>query len=101
MPFDPGAAFDHLFADGETFELGKLPVRVMLSPGHTLGSITFVVGGDAAFVHDTLMQPDSGSSRADFPGGDAAALYRSINAIMALPGADAPVRRSRLLQGRA
>ena len=83
--FDAGAAFDHLFADGETFELGKLPVRVMLSPGHTLGSITFVAGDDAAFVHDTLMQPDSGSSRADFPGGDAAMLYRSIQAILALP----------------
>jgi glyoxylase-like metal-dependent hydrolase (beta-lactamase superfamily II) len=83
--FDVDTVFDHLFADGETFQLGKLPVRVMLSPGHTLGSITFVVGDDAAFVHDTLMQPDTGSSRADFPGGDAAMLYRSIQAILALP----------------
>ena len=57
----------------------------MLSPGHTLGSITYIVGDDAAFVHDTLMFPDSGSSRADFPGGDAATLYRSIQAILALP----------------
>ncbi len=83
--FDVDAAFDRLFADGDTFHIGVLPVRVMLSPGHTLGSITYVVGDDAAFVHDTLMYPDSGSSRADFPGGDAAALYRSIQAILALP----------------
>jgi glyoxylase-like metal-dependent hydrolase (beta-lactamase superfamily II) len=56
----------------------------MLSPGHTLASITYVVG-DAALVHDTLMVPDSGTSRADFPGGDAAVQYRSIKAILALP----------------
>jgi len=60
-------------------------VRVILSPGHTLGSITYVVGDDAALVHDTLMVPDSGTSRADFPGGDAAILYRSIQQILALP----------------
>lgn len=83
--FDIDAAFDHLFADGDSFRIGTLPVRVMLSPGHTLGSITYVVGEDAAFVHDTLMYPDSGTSRADFPGGDAAILYRSINEILALP----------------
>jgi len=85
--FDIDAAFDRLFADGDTFKIGSLGVRVMLSPGHTLGSITYVVGGDAAFVHDTLMQPDSGTARADFPGGDAATLYRSIRAILALPDA--------------
>jgi len=83
--FDVGLAFDRLFADGDTFEIGTLPVRVMLSPGHTLASITYVVGDDAAFVHDTLMYPDSGTSRADFPGGDAGVLYRSIQAILALP----------------
>jgi glyoxylase-like metal-dependent hydrolase (beta-lactamase superfamily II) len=83
--FDVDADFDRLFADGDTFAIGSLPVRVMLSPGHTLGSITYVVGDDAALVHDTLMYPDSGSSRADFPGGDAATLYRSIQAILALP----------------
>jgi glyoxylase-like metal-dependent hydrolase (beta-lactamase superfamily II) len=83
--FDVNLAFDRLFADGNTFEIGTLPVRVMLSPGHTLASITYVVGDDAAFVNDTLMVPDSGSSRADFPGGDAAVLYRSIQAILALP----------------
>lgn len=85
--FGADNAFDRLFADGDAFQIGRLPVRVMLSPGHTLGSITFVVGDDAGFVHDTLMVPDSGSSRADFPGGDAAVLYRSIKAILALPGA--------------
>jgi len=84
--FDVDADFDRLFADGDTFDIGSLPVRVMLSPGHTLGSISYLVGDDAAFVHDTLMFPDTGSSRADFPGGDAAMLYRSIQAILALPG---------------
>lgn len=83
--FDVDLAFDRFFADGDTFKIGTLPVRVMLSPGHTLASITYVVGDDAAFVHDTLMVPDSGSSRTDFPGGDAAVLYRSIQAILALP----------------
>jgi glyoxylase-like metal-dependent hydrolase (beta-lactamase superfamily II) len=83
--FDVDADFDRLFADGDSFKIGGLAVRVMLSPGHTLGSVTYIVGDDAAFVHDTLMFPDSGSSRADFPGGDAATLYRSIQAILALP----------------
>ncbi len=82
--FDPEADFDRLFVDGDTFKIGDLDVRVMLSPGHTLGSITYVVG-DAAFVHDTLMQPDAGTSRADFPGGSAADLWESIQAILALP----------------
>lgn len=82
--FDVAAAFDRLFADGETFAIGDLPARVTLSPGHTLGSITYIVGEDAAFVHDTLMYPDSGTSRADFPGGDAAMLYRSIQRILSL-----------------
>jgi glyoxylase-like metal-dependent hydrolase (beta-lactamase superfamily II) len=83
--FDVHTAFDRLFADGDGFKLGGLDVRVMLSPGHTLGSVTYIVGDDAAFVHDTLMVPDSGTSRADFPGGDAGELYRSIQAILALP----------------
>lgn len=83
--FDPEADFDHLFRDGDRFEIGNLPVRVMLSPGHTLGSITYVVGDDAAFVHDTFMQPDVGTSRADFPGGSAGELYDSLQAILALP----------------
>jgi glyoxylase-like metal-dependent hydrolase (beta-lactamase superfamily II) len=79
-----GSQWDRLFADGDTFSIGDLPVRVMFSPGHTLASITYVIG-DAAFVHDTLFQPDFGTARADFPGGDAAELYRSIQAILALP----------------
>ncbi len=82
--FDPQRDFDHLFADGDRFEIGSLPVRVMLTPGHTLGSITYVVGSDAAFVNDTFMQPDVGTSRADFPGGSAATLYDSLQAILAL-----------------
>lgn len=82
--FDPARDFDRLFAEGETFRIGDLQARVMLSPGHTLGSITFVCG-DAAFVHDTLMQPDVGTSRADFPGGNTEQLWDSIQAILALP----------------
>lgn len=85
--FDPERDFDRLFADGDTFRIGSLPVRVMLSPGHTLGSVTYVVGSDAAFVHDTLMHVDVGSSRADFPGGDAGQLWDSIQRILELPEA--------------
>src|SRR6056297_939308 len=85
--FDPDGDFDHLFEDGDTFKLGNLDVRVMLSPGHTLGSITYVVGDDAAFVHDTLMHVDVGTSRADFPGGSSNELYDSLQAILALPDA--------------
>lgn len=83
--FDPAADFDHLFEDGDNFEIGSLPVRVMLSPGHTLGSVTYVVGDDAAFVHDTFMMPDVGTSRCDFPGGTAGELYDSLQDILALP----------------
>lgn len=80
-----GSQWDRLFAEGDTFQIGELQGRVMFSPGHTLASITYVIG-DAAFVHDTLFQPDFGTARADFPGGDAAELYRSIQAILSLPG---------------
>lgn len=83
LPAD-GSQWDRLFRDGETFTLGDLPVRVMHSPGHTLASITYVIG-DAAFVHDTLFQPDFGTARADFPGGSAHQLWHSIQAILALP----------------
>lgn len=79
-----GSQWDRLFAHGDRFMVGNVPVAVMFSPGHTLASITYVAG-DAAFVHDTLMMPDSGSSRADFPGGSSAALYDSISAILAMP----------------
>ena len=79
-----GSQWDRLFAEGEEFTIGDIPVRVMFSPGHTLASITYVAG-DAAFVHDTLMKPASGTSRADFPGGDSAQLWDSIREILALP----------------
>ena len=83
LPVD-GSQWDRLFAEGDRFRIGDLEGRVMLSPGHTLSSISYVFG-DAAFVHDTLMIPDSGTSRADFPGGDAKVLYRSIRALLDLP----------------
>lgn len=79
-----GSQWDKLFADGETFKIGNLDARVMFSPGHTLASITYVIG-DAAFVHDTLFMPDSGTARADFPGGSSKALWQSIQDILALP----------------
>ncbi|MGV1795322.1 MBL fold metallo-hydrolase [Rhizobium sp. A37_96] len=79
-----GSQWDRLFKDGETFQVGNVPVTVFFSPGHTMASVTYVAG-DAAFVHDTLMMPDSGSSRADFPGGCSHDLYRSIRRILALP----------------
>lgn len=78
-----GRQWDRLFADGDRFKIGELDARVMFSPGHTLASITYVIG-DAAFVHDTLFMPDSGTARADFPGGSARALWNSIQAILAL-----------------
>ena len=79
-----GSQWDRLFADGDTFEIGDLKGQVIFSPGHTLASISYVIG-DAAFVHDTLMMPDSGTSRADFPGGSASDLYTSIERILSLP----------------
>ena len=79
-----GSQWDRLFAAGDEFMVGEIPVKVMFSPGHTLASITYVAG-DAAFVHDTLMMPESGTSRADFPGGDAEQLWDSIRAILDLP----------------
>ncbi|CAN7734344.1 MBL fold metallo-hydrolase [Neorhizobium tomejilense] len=84
LPVD-GSQWDRLFSDGETFSIGEIEVDVMHSPGHTLASITYVAG-DAAFVHDTLFMPDSGTARTDFPGGSASALWSSIQAILALPG---------------
>ena len=79
-----GSQWDKLFTAGETFKVGGIPARVVLSPGHTLASITYVIG-DAAFVHDTLFMPDSGTARADFPGGSAVKLWSSIQDILALP----------------
>jgi glyoxylase-like metal-dependent hydrolase (beta-lactamase superfamily II) len=79
-----GSQWDRLFADGETFSIGGIPAKVMFSPGHTLASITYVAG-DAAFVHDTLFMPDSGTARCDFPGGSSKRLWQSIQDILALP----------------
>jgi len=79
-----GSQWDHLFADGEQFVVGELDARALLSPGHTLCSITYVIG-NAAFVHDTLFMPDSGTARCDFPGGDARQLWGSIQRILRLP----------------
>lgn len=79
-----GSQWDKLFAEGEAFKVGDLPAKVLFSPGHTLASITYVIG-DAAFVHDTLFMPDSGTARADFPGGSAKVLWASIQEILSLP----------------
>ena len=81
--FDPDRDFDRLFEEGDRFAIGGLEARVWLSPGHTLGSITYLVG-DVAFVHDTFMYPDSGTSRADFPGGSSADLWNSLQRILTL-----------------
>lgn len=81
---DDGRQWDHLFVEGDTFHVGEIEGRIMFSPGHTKASITYVIG-DAAFVHDTLFQPDGGTARADFPGGNAHKLWDSIQAILALP----------------
>lgn len=81
----PGAeVFDRLFADGDRFPLGALSVEVIHTPGHTPACVSYRIG-DAVFVGDTLFMPDFGTARADFPGGDAATLYRSIQRILALP----------------
>lgn len=79
-----GSQFEHLFEDGEDFKIGGMPVRAMHTPGHTPACMTYMAG-DAAFVGDTLFMPDYGTARADFPGGDARVMYRSIQKILALP----------------
>jgi glyoxylase-like metal-dependent hydrolase (beta-lactamase superfamily II) len=79
-----GSEFDHLFKDGERFTIGGLQGEVMYTPGHTPACVSYRIG-DAVFVGDTLFMPDYGTARADFPGGDARQLYRSIQRILALP----------------
>ncbi len=79
-----GEQFDRLLDEGDLLELGSMQIRVMHTPGHTPSCVTFVIG-DAAFIGDTLFMPDYGTARADFPGADAAALYKSIQRIFALP----------------
>jgi glyoxylase-like metal-dependent hydrolase (beta-lactamase superfamily II) len=79
-----GSQFDRLFTDGDSYTIGSMTACVMETPGHTPACMTHVVG-DAAFVGDTLFMPDGGSARADFPGGDARTLFRSIRRVLELP----------------
>ncbi|HEY1399764.1 MBL fold metallo-hydrolase [Roseateles sp.] len=81
-----GRQFDHLFHDGEIFRIGGIEAQAMLVPGHTPACMAYRIG-DAVFVGDTMFMPDVGTARADFPGGDAATLYRSIRRLLALPPA--------------
>ncbi len=80
-----GSQFDRLFKDGDSYSIGSMTAHVLHTPGHTPACMTHVIG-DAAFVGDTLFMPDGGSARADFPGGDARTLYRSIRRVLSLPG---------------
>ena len=79
-----GAEFDILVKDGEAFNIGSLKCEVIATPGHTPACVSYKIA-DAIFVGDTLFMPDYGTARADFPGGDAASLYRSIKKLLALP----------------
>lgn len=79
-----GRQWDRLFQDGDTLALGESQIRVLFSPGHTLASVSYLVGR-SAFVHDTLMMPDSGTARADLPGADPRQLYGTLQRILALP----------------
>ncbi|WP_417791156.1 MBL fold metallo-hydrolase [Stutzerimonas xanthomarina] len=79
-----GRQFDHLFHDGEVFQVGHIQARAIHTPGHTPACMTYVIG-DAAFVGDTLFMPDYGTARCDFPGGDARTLYQSIQKLFTLP----------------
>jgi glyoxylase-like metal-dependent hydrolase (beta-lactamase superfamily II) len=79
-----GSEFDRLFRDGERFPIGTLEVQVLHVPGHTPADIAYKIG-DTVFVGDTLFMPDYGTARADFPGGDARTLYRSIRRLLSLP----------------
>lgn len=79
-----GSQFDHLFGDGETFRIGEVEARALWVPGHTPADMAYLIDG-AVFVGDTLFMPDVGSARADFPGGDARALYRSMHRLLELP----------------
>jgi glyoxylase-like metal-dependent hydrolase (beta-lactamase superfamily II) len=80
-----GSEFDHLFKDGEAFEVGAISAHAMHVPGHTPADVAYRIG-DAVFVGDTMFMPDVGSARCDFPGGDAHTLYRSARKLLSLPG---------------
>ncbi|WP_140984689.1 MBL fold metallo-hydrolase [Asticcacaulis tiandongensis] len=79
-----GGDFDALFSDGEVLQVGGLSIEVLYTPGHTPADVSYRIG-DSVFVGDTLFMPDYGTARADFPGGDAHALYRSTRKLLALP----------------
>lgn len=79
-----GRQFDHLFKDGDTFQIGSLEARAIHTPGHTPACMTYLIG-DAGFVGDTLFMPDYGTARCDFPGGDARTLFQSVRRLFALP----------------
>jgi len=79
-----GSQFGHLFEDGETFRIGNLEARAIHTPGHTPACMSHLIG-DALFVGDTLFAADFGTARCDFPGGDARALFKSIQKLFALP----------------
>jgi glyoxylase-like metal-dependent hydrolase (beta-lactamase superfamily II) len=83
--FQPdGTQFDRLLADDDTLPLGEARIHVLPTPGHTNDSVSFLIG-DAVFIGDTLFMPDAGSARCDFPGGNAAELYRSVQRLYTLP----------------
>lgn len=87
LPDEPAGAmpdFDHLFTDGESFSIGGVAARVLATPGHTPDHVAYLIG-DALFVGDTIFMPDGGTARCDFPGGDSATLYRSIQRLFSLP----------------
>lgn len=79
-----GSQFDRLMGDGEAFAVGSIPTVAVHVPGHTPACLAYLVG-DALFVGDTMFMPDYGTARADFPGGSARTLYRSIRRLMELP----------------
>jgi glyoxylase-like metal-dependent hydrolase (beta-lactamase superfamily II) len=79
-----GSEFDHLFKNGERFKVGTIDAEVIYTPGHTPACVSYKIG-DAVFVGDTMFMPDYGTARADFPGGNARDLYRSIQRILSLP----------------
>ena len=79
-----GSQFDHLFKDGESFAIGTIEAEAIWTPGHTPACMVYHIG-DVAMVGDTLFMPDFGTARCDFPGGDAATLFRSVHKIFALP----------------
>ncbi len=79
-----GRQFDHLFSDGDTFHIGEIEANVIHTPGHTPACVTYVIDGNG-FIGDTMFMPDFGTARCDFPGGNAAQLYDSIQRILSLP----------------